>query len=99
MSATLDRRDFLHAGLAGLAVLPGLAGADTAKKPLFKISLAEWSLHRALFGKKMTNLDFPVAAKKEYGIDAVEYVNQFFKDRAKDNKYLAELKKVCADNG
>ena len=47
----------------------------------------------------MTNLDFPVVAKKDYAIDAVEYVNQFFKDKATDAKYLAELKKRCSDNG
>ena len=47
----------------------------------------------------MTNLDFPVVAKKDYGIDAVEYVNQFFEDKATDAKYLAELKNRCSDNG
>ena len=33
------------------------------------------------------------------GIEAVEYVNQFFKDKAKDEKYLAELKKICKNEG
>jgi sugar phosphate isomerase/epimerase len=65
----------------------------------FKISLAEWSLHRTLQEKKMDNLDFPVKAKNDFGISAVEYVNQFFKDKAKDSTYLAELKKRCDDNG
>jgi sugar phosphate isomerase/epimerase len=65
----------------------------------FKISLAQWSLHRALKGNQLDNLDFPATAKNEYGINAVEYVNQFFKDKAKDEKYLAELKKRCDDNG
>lgn len=65
----------------------------------FKISLAEWSLHRALYDKKMDNLDFPAKAKNDFGISAVEYVNQFFKDKAKDSVYLAELKKRCDDNG
>lgn len=65
----------------------------------FKISLAEWSLHRTLFDKKMDNLDFPVKAKNDFGISAVEYVNQFFKDKAKDSAYMAELKKRCDDNG
>lgn len=65
----------------------------------FKISLAQWSLHRALKGNELDNLDFPATAKNEYGISAVEYVNQFFKDKAKDEKYLAELKKRCEDNG
>jgi sugar phosphate isomerase/epimerase len=102
MTRNPDRRDFLHsslAGAAGLGLAAALPAADDSKKPLFKISLAEWSLHRALRGKKMTNLDFPAAAKKDYGIDAVEYVNQFFQDKARDEKYLAELKKRCEDNG
>jgi sugar phosphate isomerase/epimerase len=103
MTRSLDRRDFLHSSLAGASMLglglSTLSAADDSKKPLFKISLAEWSLHRALFGKKMTNLDFPGVARKDYGIDAVEYVNQFFKDKARDEKYLAELKKRCEDNG
>ncbi|HKG69500.1 MAG TPA: sugar phosphate isomerase/epimerase family protein, partial [Segetibacter sp.] len=58
-----------------------------------------WSFHKALFAKKMTNLDFPVAAKQQYGISVVEYVNQFFKDKAKDTTYLNELLKRCKDNG
>ena len=65
----------------------------------FKISLAEWSFHRALQAKLMDHLDFPGKAKNDFGISAVEYVNQFFKDKAKDTTYLAELKKRCDDNG
>ncbi len=69
------------------------------KEPLFKLSLAEWSLHRTLRGGKLTNMEFPEFAKSEFGIDAVEYVNQFFKDKAKDQKYLGELKQRTDDNG
>lgn len=100
MRRTFDRRDFLHHSVAAIAGL-GLAGLAAAadKKPLFDLSLAEWSLHRALFAKKMTHLDFPVMAKKEFGIAAVEHVNQFFKDKARDEKYLGELKQRCTDNG
>jgi sugar phosphate isomerase/epimerase len=47
----------------------------------------------------MTNLDFPVMAKKEFGISVVEYVNQFFKDKAEDKEYLSELLLRCKDNG
>src|SRR5215203_1449821 len=65
----------------------------------FEISLAEWSFHKALFANKITNLDFPVIAKQQYGISNVEYVNQFFKDKAKDTNYLNELLKRCKDNG
>jgi L-ribulose-5-phosphate 3-epimerase len=103
---TQNRRDFIRSTIAAGAGLAGLAGATSLapaqeltrkKEPLFKISLAEWSLHRALSGgptkAKMTNLDFPKAAKEDYGIDAIEFVNQFFKDKANDKEYLAELKK------
>jgi sugar phosphate isomerase/epimerase len=99
---TISRRHFVQSSLAlgASLALPrvSIAAADK-KEPLFKISLAEWSLHKTLFGGKLDNLDFPKAAKQDYGIDAVEYVNQFFKDKAKDQKYLAELNKRAADQG
>jgi sugar phosphate isomerase/epimerase len=100
MPGNLDRRDFLttSAGLALASTLP-LRAEDKTKKPLFLISLAQWSLHRAFFGKKLDPLDFPVLAKKDYDIDAVEYVNQFYKGKATDKKYTAELKKRADDNG
>jgi L-ribulose-5-phosphate 3-epimerase len=61
--------------------------------PLFKISLAQWSLHRHFFNKEIeSTLDFPLIARRQFGIDAVEYVNQFFPDKAKDVKFLTELK-------
>lgn len=67
-------------------------------EPLYKISLAEWSLHKTLFAGRLDNLDFPKAAK-EYGIEAVELVNQFWKDKAENQDYLAELKRRSADVG
>ena len=67
--------------------------------PFFKISLAQWSLHKTLFNKKLDNLDFAAKTKNDFGISAVEYVNQFFKDKAKDTKYLGEMKKRATDNG
>lgn len=66
---------------------------------LFKISLAEWSLHRALNAGEFDNLDFPALARTEYDIDGVEYVNSFFKERAEDTAYLADLKTRCDDHG
>jgi sugar phosphate isomerase/epimerase len=72
---------------------------QTPKDIFFKISLAEWSLHRMLQDKKLDHLDFPAKAKNDFGISAVEYVNQFFFDKAKDSAYLTELKKRCDDNG
>jgi len=96
-----SRRAVLAAGLAaGPALLPRLLrAAPPDGQPLFKISLAEWSLHKTLFSGKLDNLDFPRTAKEDYGIDGVEYVNQFFKDKAKDTAYLGELAKRSADAG
>ena len=65
----------------------------------FKISLAEWCHNKELFSGEMNHLDFPIVAKENYGIEAVEYVNQFFPDKAKDRDYLSELKKRAADYG
>lgn len=72
---------------------------STAAAPLFEISLAEWSLHRTIFSGKLNNLEFPKYAKKTCGINAVEYVNAFFFDKAKDEKYLTELKTITAGEG
>lgn len=97
-----SRRDFLKkAGATALAAttLTDLLAESAAKKLWFDISLAEWSLHKELFAKKITNMDFPELAKKEFGISIVEYVNQFFKDKAEDKTYLNELLKRCKDNG
>ena len=79
---------------AALTSVPPQALGLGPEEPFFKISLAEWSLHRALRANKLTNLDFPRVARSEFGIEAVEYVNQFFKDKAKDRAYLNELKTV-----
>jgi sugar phosphate isomerase/epimerase len=98
----MNRRDFLkrtaRAGI-GAAAVAGVARAMPEGRRLFKVSLAEWSLHRALFSGSLDHLDFAGVAKKVYGIEAVEYVNQFFKDKAGDRKYLGEMKQRCSDLG
>ena len=104
MENKLDRRNFLKqfVELTTSVSVAGLAGQQLfarSKEPLFKISLAQWSLHRALFSKQLDHLDFAKVAKNDYAIYAVEYVNQFFKDKASDRRYLAEMKKRAADLG
>lgn len=108
---SMARRDFIRkigmvasgGSLAGTFLLPSLSYASNsdgmAPEMFFRISLAEWSLHRALQSGKLDNLDFPIKAKKEFGISAVEYVNVFFKDKARNTTYLRELKNRCDDNG
>ena len=104
MQNEIQRRRFLQMAAAlgaSAALTPSLSFAQdkakAEKQPPFTISLAEWSLHKTLFGGKLDNLDFAKTAKEEFQIDAVEYVNQFFKDKAKDQKYLGELKKRHED--
>jgi L-ribulose-5-phosphate 3-epimerase len=97
---TPDRRTFLAASAAaGVAAMTGRMHAEEKPAEIFQISLAEWSLHRALKAGKLDNLDFAKTAKEDYGIDAVEFVNQFFMDKAKDQKYLGELKQRAGDLG
>jgi len=67
-------------------------------EPFFKISLAQWSLHKALKAGQLEHLNF-AAKTKELGINAVEYVNQFFKDKAEDTAYLDEMNQRVADLG
>jgi hypothetical protein len=86
------------AGLTAAAALPQLAFGQS-KEPPFKISLAEWSLHRTLKEGKLDNRDFAKTAKQDYGIEAIEYVNQFWMDKAQDKAYVAELKKRSEDLG
>jgi len=70
-----------------------------AQKEAYKISLAEWSLHQALWKGQLSNLDFPRYAKVKYGLDAVEYVSTFFKGKAEDMVYLTSLKDSCTKYG
>jgi sugar phosphate isomerase/epimerase len=97
-----NRRHFIKqlGAVAGIAALsPEALAFEPQKKLWFDISLAEWSLHKTIFNeKKLTNLEFPEVARKEFGIGIVEYVNQMFKDKAKDTAYLNELLKRCKDN-
>jgi L-ribulose-5-phosphate 3-epimerase len=100
MSAKNNRREFLrNVSLAALTIQAAAARAGRAADPPFKISLAEWSLHRTIFGGKLDHLDFAKTAREEFGIEAVEYVNQFFKDKAQDQAYLTEMKNRCGDLG
>jgi len=100
-STRFTRRQFgqIAASLAAVGGSRGALAAPADSKPLFKISLAEWSLHRTIFNGSLDNLDFPREAKRTYGIEAVEYVNQFFKDKAKDYDYLTDLSRRAGDEG
>jgi len=101
-SSSLDRRRFLTAtaGLLGssLVACTGARKLSAPPAPLFSISLAQWSLHRTLRSGELDNLGFPAKARS-FGIDGVEYVNSFWKDKANDERYVAELKRRCDGEG
>jgi len=105
-----SRRRFLQSTAAGLGCLAlptafpaGRVFADETKpaagEPLYRISLGEYSLHRALAQKKLDHLDFAKVCKTDYDIDAAEYWNMPFKDKAADKKYLDQMKQRAEDAG
>lgn len=67
--------------------------------PLFKISVAQWSLNKLFWEGAIDNLDFGPFVRKHFDLDAVEWVNGFFKDKAQDLTYLREQKQRCDDAG
>ncbi len=102
-----SRRHFLKLGAASVASCLPLSAL--AEKPRFQISLAQWSMNRSLFGGELDHLDWAKHTKENFGIEALEYVNQFFAvgDRKKDKwgfqpkpqAYLAEMKTRTDDLG
>lgn len=104
----MKRRNFIQSiSLSAGAILAGKSSLFAAtNQPWFEISLAEWSVHKQIFGNTLDNLDFPAKAKKDFGISIVEYVNTCFKSATKTFKengasdvYVKELLKRCEDNG
>jgi sugar phosphate isomerase/epimerase len=109
--AAFSRRGFLSASLAlgAVALAPGVGvarGAPSAEPKAaggaparpFKISLAQWSLHRELQAARLDPLDFAKVANS-FGIDAVEYASQFYQGKASNRTFLAELKRRAAGEG
>jgi len=74
-----------------------LSKSSAASEP--KISLAQWSLHRALENGVIKATDFAKIAKNDFAIDAVEYVNQFYVDMAKSEKFWAQMKDRAEGEG
>jgi len=103
MSEGIDRRMFLGQAAAAGAVLagaPALASPLAARRaPWFTISLAQWSLNRSIRSGAVTHLDFAQVASQDFGVAAIEYVNTFFKDKAQDAAYLADMNRRAADFG
>ena len=69
------------------------ASSSGLKSTLPKISLAQWSLNRAFFNGELNALDFPDIAKNSFGINAVVYVNAFYKEYGGNEKFWNQLKR------
>ena len=96
------RRQVLVAGaVVGAAAMTSPARALSGlarREPKFRISLAQWSLHKLFYGGEIDNLDFAKEAHA-MGFGAIEYVNGFFKDKARDAAYIADLDTRAKDHG
>ena len=101
------RRNFLKksAAIAGGVSIMGLGGTTMSscsnrKDLLFKISIAEWSLNKSMRNGKVDHLDFAKIARRNFDIDAIEYVNQLFADKTGgSNNYIKEMKNIADGEG
>jgi sugar phosphate isomerase/epimerase len=104
MTKPCHRRQFLkHSS----ALVTGLAAArpqttraaNDAQQPLYRISIAEYSFHRMIAMGKLDPLDFAPFARTEFQVDAVEHWMGPFANKARDTKYLNEMKRRADDAG
>ena len=103
----MKRRSFLKNAVLSATALSTTSLVAYGSKSLYnasdnglqnlKLSLAQWSLHRQFFDGHINPNDFASIAINTYGIKAVEYVNQFYKDLGKDEKFWISMKER-ADN-
>jgi sugar phosphate isomerase/epimerase len=96
----MERRAFVKSSIMGaitLAYTPLLASIPSSKS--LKISLAQWSLHRSINDGILDPVDFASIAKERYKIDAVEYVNQFYLESAKDEIFWSRMKERSSQAG
>jgi len=84
-----SRRTFLAASLTAAA-----AAAPAAQD---RISLAAWSLNRSFRAGQWKNLELPKILPEKLGINALEYVNQYFETPTMG--YLRRLKRACEQSG
>lgn len=54
-------------------------------KPFFKLSLAQWSLHKQIISGELSPLDFAQKAS-EFGFEGIEYVSLLYREELKKDK-------------
>lgn len=88
-----------------LPATPEKAIAETESTPFFKLSLAQWSIHRMIMEQGFDPLDFAKKAKA-WGFEGLEYVSQLYRKELEKNSNSAtavnnlarELNKRSNDN-
>tara|TARA_B100000686_G_C16806734_1_gene991681 strand:- start:26180 stop:27148 length:969 start_codon:yes stop_codon:yes gene_type:complete len=71
--------------------------AKNAKKPFFKLSLAQWSIHNMIAKGEISPYSFAEIAKK-WGFEGLEYVNSLYQDIMKSTNKNEELKSFVSKN-
>ncbi len=97
----MKRRKFINRtikGAVGLGLMPflgfgkgGFENVQNVNMKELKLSLAQWSLHRQFNEGNLDPIDFANIAIQTYGIEAVEYVNQFYIKSANNEKFWINM--------
>jgi L-ribulose-5-phosphate 3-epimerase len=99
-SVTESRRRFLRGCTAAAVVLAtSSAHGNPAVDRGFKLSLGQRSLRRRIATGQLRHLDFVEFAKRECGIDAVDYLSVCFREQVSDDEFLAKMNRRAADQG
>lgn len=105
MSMPSNRREFLAAtaaatvGFSAGSLSSMTSFAAEPQKPLFKISVAEYSLHRLIAAGELDPRDFGPFCKEKFDVDAVEYWMGPFSDKVGDKAYMGEMHSKSVDAG
>lgn len=73
------------------------AEAEQQVEPFFKLSLAQWSLHKPIFDGKLDPMDFAEKAN-EMGFDGIEYVSTFYAEKIKNAEDPEKAMQVTLDS-
>lgn len=93
---TFIKQTALTTAAITLPKFPAFANKSNFNTP--KISLAQWSLHRAFQNGELKAIDF-ASITKGLGIHALEYVSQLYSDNASNEKFWSEMQKRASDIG
>ena len=103
----MKRTEFIKlasTGALGISSL-GYLSCESQKEIFFKLSLAQWSLHKAIRGGEMSPYLF-AEKSKDLGFTGLEYVNQLYDDVMKSEDKSSSIKnfilknnQLASDNG